>query len=318
MRKIILPENKEIETEQGIVFVGANGSGKTRLGSWIDIDSTHNNITHRVSAQKSLNIPENIRSMAVDKSLAALSCGHESAQVDQYQQHKKGHRWKNEPATFLMNDYEQLLVYLFSENNEISTKYLTDSKRTDSKIEPPTTKISTVQRIWEEVMPHRKLIIGSGDIQAHPKNADNNTYNASKMSDGERVTFYLIGQCLSAPKDGILIIDEPELHLHKSIQYALWDRIEKERSDCLFVYLTHDVEFAASRSGFKKIWLTDFDGSKWNLKELDDTLDLPEELMFEVFGSRKKILLVEGNNSSHDARLYKNIFTDFLVRPCGS
>lgn len=92
------------------------------------------------------------------------------------------------------------------------------------------------------------------------------------MSDGERVTFYLIGRCVSVPENSIIIIDEPELHLHKAIQYALWDRIERVRNDCLFVYLTHDVEFAASRTGFKKIWLTDYDGSKWGWKVLDKVM----------------------------------------------
>jgi len=318
MKKILLPQNNEIETERGIVIVGANGSGKTRFGSWIDTESTQENTTHRVSAQKSLNIPENIRSMATDKSLAALLCGHENALPKEYESHKKGHKWGNEPVTILMNDYEKLLVYLFSENNEISNKYLEDSIKSKSKVDPPITKISMAKKIWEEVMPHRELIIGSGSIQTRPKGKKKDAYNASKMSDGERVTFYLIGQCLSAQENYTLIIDEPELHLHKSIQYALWDRIESERSDCLFVYLTHDVEFAASRVGFKKIWLTDYDGTKWNWKELNDEMELPEELLLEVYGSRKKVLLVEGDNSSHDVRFYKNIFNDFLVKPCGS
>lgn len=43
-------------------------------------------------------------------------------------------------------------------------------------------------------------------------------YNSSEMSDGERVIFYLIGQCLAVPENGIIVIDEPELHLHKSVQ----------------------------------------------------------------------------------------------------
>ena len=111
---------------------------------------------------------------------------------------------------------------------------------------------------------------------------DCSPYKASQLSDGERVVFYLIGQALAVPSDGILVIDEPELHLHKSIQYPLWDRIEKVRNDCLFVYLTHDVEFAASRIGFKKLWLTDYDGKKWNWKELADEMELPEELLLEV------------------------------------
>ncbi len=172
-----------------------------------------------------------------------------------------------------------------------------------------------VKKIWEEIMPHRQLIIRGANIEVTD---DNSQYKASQMSDGERVAFYFIGQALAVPENGIFVIDEPELHLHKSIQYPLWDRIEKVRNDCLFVYLTHDVEFAASRVGFKKLWFTGYDGTKWDWKELDNEMELPEELLLEVYGSRKKVLLVEGHASSHDVRFYKNIFSNFLVKPCGS
>jgi hypothetical protein len=56
----------------------------------------------------------------------------------------------------------------------------------------------------------------------------------------------------------------------------------------------------------------------WEWSEVHDDLGLPEELIFELYGSRKKVLLVEGSNSSHDVRLYKNVFSDFFVKPCGS
>lgn len=37
------------------------------------------------------------------------------------------------------------------------------------------------------------------------------------MSDGERVCLYLISQCLITPENHIIVIDEPEIHLHTSI-----------------------------------------------------------------------------------------------------
>ena len=42
-------------------------------------------------------------------------------------------------------------------------------------------------------------------------------YSASEMSDGERSIFYILGQVLSANENSVLIFDEPELHIHKSI-----------------------------------------------------------------------------------------------------
>lgn len=318
MKKINLPNNDEIEVENGLVIIGSNGSGKTRLGSWIDISSAQKNIVHRISAQKSLNFPDNIRSMSVASSQAALLCGHEEASLEQLSNFKTARKWNSKPETSLLNDYERLLVYLFSEHNEVSNIYLYESRKSEDKIKPPESKLLKIQRIWEEILPHRKLEYGSGDINTYHVNNISTPYKASLMSDGERVIFYLIGQAMSVPENGIFIIDEPELHLHKSIQYSLWNKIEKARPDCTFVYLTHDVDFAVSRVGFEKIWLTDFDGANWVWKKLENEVELPEELILELYGCRKKILLVEGCAGKNDVKFYQNIFSDLLVKPCGS
>ena len=71
------------------------------------------------------------------------------------------------------------------------------------------------------------------------------------MSDGERAIFYLIGQTLLADENILLIIDEPELHVHRSIMSKLWDELEAIRADCALVFITHDLEFAASRAAQK-------------------------------------------------------------------
>ncbi len=318
MREITLPPNQKVEIEQGLVLVGANGSGKTRLGAWIDNNSPEKNLVLRISAQKTLSIPDDIRPMDLDKSLSDLLCGHQNATSEQFGDYKMGHKWGNKPAITLQNDYTKLLTYLFSEENEVSRKYREDSSKSESKIPNIETKLDKVKKIWEEILPHRKLIFEGGTIKTKTDGTDAQSYHASEMSDGERVIFYLIGQCLSASTKGIIIVDEPELHLHKSIQYTLWNKIEKERSDCLFIYLSHDIEFAVSRNGFEKIWLKNFDGTNWDWSKLEDIADIPEELSIEVYGSRRKVLLVEGENGKEDVQFYQNIFEDFLVKPCGN
>ena len=129
---------------------------------------------------------------------------------------------------------------------------------------------------------------------------------------------YLIGQCLAAPKDGIIVIDEPELHLHKSVQAPLWAEIERLRPDCLFVYLTHDVDFAVAQEGAQRVWLKSFDGTSWDWELIEDKDDFPDDLLIEVLGSRKPVVFIEGVNGSHDVSLYREILTGFLVIPRGS
>ena len=81
------------------------------------------------------------------------------------------------------------------------------------------------------------------------------------MSDGERVVLYLIGQCLSLPENSVIIIDEPETHLHKSLVDKLWNKIEAQTPNKLLLYITHDLEFAASRTDATKIWVKEYNGS---------------------------------------------------------
>ena len=68
---------------------------------------------------------------------------------------------------------------------------------------------------------------------------------------------------LCAKENSLIIIDEPENHLHKSILPRLWDAVEKEREDCVFLYITHDLEFARSRTQTQIIWVKEFEKERY-------------------------------------------------------
>ena len=302
-----------VESQGSIVILGPNGSGKTRLGSWIEFQSDKTDKVHRISAQKSLTMPVVSTSTSVDNAKADLMFGYSQGGIG----HKTGHRWSGNPNTSLLNDFERLLIYLFSDENDVSIKYRTHAKQSKVWSEPPETKLDIIKRIWEHVLPHRRLIIGGGKVETKVNDDGTPPYSAAEMSDGERVIFYLIGQSLSAPTDGIVVIDEPELHLHKSIQSILWDKIEAERQDCLFVYLTHDVEFAASRANATKVCLKGFNGEKWDWYVIPEDAEIPEEIFLEIAGSRKPVLFIEGDRSSLDYFFYPKLYPNLTVVPAG-
>ena len=56
------------------------------------------------------------------------------------------------------------------------------------------------------------------------------------MSDGERVIFYVVGRVMLAKESSLIIVDEPEMHLHKAILNKLWDILEEKRKR-LHVYI---------------------------------------------------------------------------------
>lgn len=82
-------------------------------------------------------------------------------------------------------------------------------------------------------------------MQPLKKNGEPVKYSANQMSDGERAVLYLAAQVLCVPENKMLIMDEPEIHLHRSIMNRLWMALERYRPDCLFIYITHDTQFAA-------------------------------------------------------------------------
>ncbi len=318
IRKLILPtadgQNLEIEMAQNVLFIGANGAGKTRLGTWIELNSPNSQLVHRISAQKSLRFPDSATPKSIEQAKNSLLFGYEN-----HSYYNKSSRWNSaSPATALLDDFDKLMVYLFSDETEKNAVYKRQSKESNDRVEPPVTDMDLVKQLWEKILPHRELIISGLRIQTCVKGNTDKIYNSSEMSDGERVIFYLIGQCLAAPENGIIVIDEPELHLHKSVQIPLWNEIEKLRSDCLFVYLTHDVDFASAKENSKKIWLKSFDGQNWQWEEISEDKNLPNELIIEILGSRKPIVFVEGENGSFDVGLYREILSDFLVIPRGS
>lgn len=317
--KINLPTKKgtpsthpELDFKQ-LVVIGANGSGKTRFGAKIEKDN--HLITHRISAQKSLSIPELIRPKSLDvaKTEFFIGSNHPNQDVNQSLDYKKNNRWGGNFNTFLLNDFEKLLVLLHTE------EYETLSESKEKNVLSPKTNIDKVKEIWENVLPHRKLKIKAGVINTYPTGQEAKSYNASEMSDGERVIFYLIAEVVCAPQDTIIIIDEPEMHIHKSLVKILFDLIENERYDCSFVYLTHDIDFAFSRQNAVKIWSKSYDGDDtWDYEILEDTMPIPEQLYLDVLGSRNDVLFIEGDNSSIDYEIYEQVYAGYTLKPLGS
>lgn len=315
--EIKLPKHKTkgditISIEQ-LVVIGANGSGKTRFGS--EIESNYSKKAHRISAQKSLSFPTKVRPTTLEEARNELKYGRNSSHPQLYEDkdYVVKNRWNGNPNTHLLNDYESLLVLLLTEEFEM----LGEAKK--KGILCPPTALDKVKRIWEQLLPHRKLDIKSGMVNSYVTNNPNKFYNASELSDGERVIFYLIAEVVCALPNSLLIFDEPEMHIHKSLVSPLFNLIEQERPDCSFVYLTHDIDFAFSRISTTKIWAKSYEGSSgWDYEILREEAPIPEQLYLEVLGSRKPVIFIEGDSSSIDYKLYSLVFNDFTLEPIGS
>jgi energy-coupling factor transporter ATP-binding protein EcfA2 len=305
-------ENEIFRFENNIVIIGGNGAGKSRLGAWIEKTIQSQITVHRISAQRALSIPEFAQLKNLEQAQKGLFFGSDT--LESNVEYKNGHRWNGDPENHLLNDYNHLLSTLFARSAKRDSDYVRGARQGQIQASVPDAPIEIIERLWKEIMPQREISFGDGKVMA--KKADQPEYHGKGMSDGEKVTLYLIGQCLSAADDSIIIIDEPELHLHKSLMSRLWNNIEEECPNKLLIFITHDLDFAASRKEAKKFWIKDYNGAaSWIWDEVPEIEGIPENLTIEIAGNRKNVIFVEGEKSSYDAILYQAAFPTYHIIP---
>lgn len=330
-------EYKNCFDKNSIVLIGANGSGKTRLSVWIDKNNEKLSIS-RISAQKSLEVPSFTQAIDVGEAKEQLQLGNKldpwtkqafqkNKPVITPKSYTMAKKWNDAPETHELKDIDALMQYLVSEDQLLSSSFYHNSinyTNDHCNEEPPLEKsiLCNVKVIWEKIISHKVLIIESGKILVQSRNISNSNelYNGHEMSDGERAVFYFIGQVLSASKDSLIIIDEPENHLHNSIISRLWNLLEEARPDCVFLYITHNLDFALRSKRSVLIWVKDMPSKdKWNyevINENDD--DKFDSLQLQMLGCREKIVLVEGNENSYDCKVYRALFPNCKIIPVES
>jgi ABC-type cobalamin/Fe3+-siderophores transport system ATPase subunit len=297
------------------ILVGANGSGKTRLASWLEEQAGVN--AHRVSAHRALTLNPSVVKVSEKQSRFRLLSGIDTPSTEDYPEqniptYRQNHRWHSNSSTHLLNDFDALLQWLFAEQNNIAVCEL-NARYQGAIGEPVSTKFKHLAAMWERVLPTKRLVITADDIQVEPVGAPTATrYSAAQMSDGERAIFYMIGQVLFAPP-GVIIFDEPELHVHRAVLGRLWDELEGSRPDCAFVLITHDLEFAATRSGRKLVIRSFSPPASWTVEEVPDDTGFDEQLTTLILGSRRPILFVEGEGGSLDLAIYRACYPDMTV-----
>jgi hypothetical protein len=291
------PVNVTVEPGASVIFVGANGGGKTRLA--VQIENALQASAHRISAHRALALNPEVAKVSERIALAGLRYGWAAGEATHA--HRPGHRWGQKEATLLLND---LVQALFADQANKSLETHKKARAGDHGM-PPATNLEKLVEVWGRLLPTRNLVVTGDDITVSVPGSTR-TYNASEMSDGERAIFYMIGQALTTAKDSLLIVDEPELHVHRSIMAKLWDELEAARPDC------------ASRAA-QKFSIRDYSpGPQWTLELVPEHTGFSEEITTLILGSRRPVLFVEGEENSLDTPIYRCCFPDWTVIPRGS
>ncbi len=309
-------------TSSNVVLIGANGSGKTTFANSIreQLEKTDNGIV--IPAQKLLVFPT-YNSIPTYKSAFADYESRQKVCLDDKQTFKAE---KNDDYPYsLSKQYSEelriLVSALISERLERRNNFCSNAREGDIiHLNDFKSNIDEVIEIWNHLIEHRTLLCDNlGNLQIE---CGDEKYPAYKMSDGERVIFYVVGRVMLAKESSLIIVDEPEMHLHKAILNKLWDILEEKRKDCMFIYLTHDIDFASTRIANKR-WVKSYSSStsgifeNWEIESIADS-EIPEALLMKILGSRKKVLFCEGKQGSLDRQIIELLFPNFTITPLAS
>jgi len=143
-------------------------------------------------------------------------------------------------------------------------------------------------------------------------------YSIAELSDGERNALLIAADVLTVKDGTLILIDEPERHLHRSIISPLLTMLFARRPDCAFIVSTHEVMLPLDNPSAHTLLLRgcNYSGSTaiaWDVDLVLPEMEIDDELRKDILGARRKLLFVEGAEQSLDKPLYSLIFPNVSV-----
>lgn len=285
------------------VIIGANGAGKSSLINELRKNSF--NEMYVIPAQKLLYFVLKI---------------HDRNEItrERYIQDLKEVDLKYETIDFyptkIENDFSNTFTQLITLLVKDYTNIVTRRSRKEKNL--PVALWDRVEQIWNQVFPEITFDLEPDDRVVKVKK-NGSQYSINGLSDGERCILFYIGNVLLAPENSYIVVDEPETFLNAAVYNELWDLLISERSDCQFIFASHNIDFVQSRTNASYIWCKKFEAPyDLEYQVLEGTQEMPLSLLTEVSGTKKPILFCEGTKTSIDYQIYSKLFSEWcFVKP---
>jgi ABC-type cobalamin/Fe3+-siderophores transport system ATPase subunit len=145
-------------------------------------------------------------------------------------------------------------------------------------------------------------------------------YSVAELSDGERNAFLIAADILTAKSGTLILIDEPERHLHRSIVSPLLKLLFDKRKDCAFIVSTHELMLPVDTPEASTLLVRscEYQGQNvraWTIDLVPQGAAIDEGLKRDLLGARRKMLFVEGTTQSLDTPLYSLLFPQISIIP---
>ena len=309
-------KNISLEAGEMLFILGVNGTGKSSLMSHFAKDNKEK--MRKISAHRQTLMNTDLPDITVaDK----LNMERNIKQFDQsyqsrYRDNHTGHR--TNMTIYELINAENVLA------REIAALVRADNQNMEAidKAAKKDSPIKIINKLFQQSNIPIYISISKEDRIVASKHGGSE-YSVIELSDGERNAFLIAGNVLTAPSGTLLLIDEPERHLHRSIISPLLSQLFELRTDCGFVISTHDYDLPLEIPSARIILLrscifNDKQVGNWEADELSTDTSIDDSLKRDLLGARRRILFVEGKESSLDKSLYNIIFPMVSVIPKGS
>jgi ABC-type cobalamin/Fe3+-siderophores transport system ATPase subunit len=308
------PLNIPLTEGKALFVLGANGVGKSTLMH--NLYTQNLNHTKRILAHRQTWFTDNSMNMTATnkKSNDQLIKG-----------------WDQDAASRWQDAYSQqrssISIFELINSENIRARKITnavdardiDAAQTLSKIQAPLQAINELLAISNIPI----LITLGKDEQLFASKNGSLPYSIAELSDGERNALLICADVLTTEPNCLIILDEPERHLHRSIISPLLSSLFQKRKDCVFIISTHDFFLPTDHSEASVLLLRSCEWDGKNIKDWDADLiseadEIPNSIKKEIIGSKRNILFVEGDYESLDRQVYSLIYPNVTVMPQGS
>ncbi len=225
-------------------------------------------------------------------------------------------RWQD----FMNYIHQKVAAY----QNKLAEAVIIGSKITASKIkERIPHPLDKYKKIFGELLPGKELqdINPSSPSEFRYKDHDGSILSFSTLSSGEQEIVKVIFDVARKDiKDSIIIVDEPELHLHPTLTFKLVETLKSIGDHTnQYIFLTHSADLISTYFSTGNVYFIDSDQSGNNqahrLSDLNHSHGELVQLVGEnlgLFAVGKKLVFVEGEDSSIDKLAYQFIAQKYL------